>query len=116
MGVRKASALSTVRNVSHCPAPICWRYTPEQKLSCSRKHKWVGEHNHVISTPKQVCTRSCIHTQVRAHVDSSCSDLVVEDDDIAGVCIEPGVHGLTDTADLLQGWCVQVRPAKFQDL
>ena len=33
-----------------------------------------------------------------------------------GVCIEPGVHGLADTADLLQGRGVQVRPAKFQDL
>lgn len=33
-----------------------------------------------------------------------------------GVCVEPSVHGLADTADLLQGWGVEVRPAKFQYL
>lgn len=42
--------------------------------------------------------------------------LVVKHHHIARVSIEPRVNRFAHAADLVQGWCVKVRPAKFQDL
>lgn len=56
------------------------------------------------------------HMRTHAHTPQPSSDLVVQDDDVVRVCIEPSVHGLADAADLLQRRGVQVGPAKLQDL
>lgn len=74
-----------------------------------------GRGAHSYNHPDR-CAHAHAHTQVRAHVHSPHTDLVVENNNVVGVCIEPGVHGLADTAYLLQGRSVQIRPAKFQDL
>lgn len=42
--------------------------------------------------------------------------LVVKHHHIARVSIEPRVNRFAHATDLVQGWCVKVRPAKFQDL
>lgn len=60
-------------------------------------------------------TRTHTHTHTVTRPEAH-SDLVVQNDDIVRVCAEPTIHGLADTADLLQGWGVEVRPAEFQYL
>lgn len=44
------------------------------------------------------------------------SYLIVENYYIVRISIEPCIHGLADTAYLLQGRCVQIRPSKIQYL
>lgn len=44
------------------------------------------------------------------------SHLVVYDHHVVAVRTQPGVHGLADAADLVQGRSVVVRPAKVQHL
>ena len=40
----------------------------------------------------------------------------MDDHHVTAVCAQPSVHGLTDAADFVQGWCVVVRPTKVQHL
>lgn len=44
------------------------------------------------------------------------SHLVVYDHHVVTVRTQPGVHGLADAADFIQGWSMVVRPAKVQHL
>lgn len=39
------------------------------------------------------------------------TNLAVEDHYVAGVRGQPGLHGLTDSTDPVQGWGVKIRPA-----
>lgn len=50
-------------------------------------------------------------TATPADVDLGCTDLTVENHDILGVRSQPGLHGFTNSTDLVQGRGVDVRPA-----
>ena len=53
---------------------------------------------------------------LRSTLSSPQSHLVVDHHHVMAVCAQPGVHGLADAADFVQGWGVVVRPAEVQHL
>lgn len=62
-------------------------------------------------------TTCCLEPYLfHSHKTPALPHLVVDDHHITAVCTQPGVHGLADAADFVQGGSVVVRPAKVQHL
>lgn len=79
-----------------------------------QKHKKTAAASGELGVLRTESTLYCLFHSHKSLISES--HLVVDDHHVVAVRTQPGVHGLADAADFVQGWSVVVRPAKVQHL